>query len=776
VAAPDPTRSTDAWRNLRVRLRRLHLLQLAVIVAASLILGAVIAVSVGRIDAAFTRQDLAVSQVRALDGLITDLDAVALRALEAGVRAPAEAGLRERYLRLTGDLLTQVAADTGGGREEQALRARLADRVGDARRAVRDDADLLGGELALPGEVLIALRQWQVRNRASVDAARDDIEAVIARAPVVLVSVLAVLVGAMLLIWRRIERSRLDTVDSVEATERRFGSLVEHGSDVVLLLDAEGRLTYLSPAGRRLLGRGRPDPLGERLVELVHIEDAEDAAAALAGHVQREPGEPVTLRLRGEDGWRHLEFLIDDLTDDPAVRGVVLNGRDVTERRQMEEYLAHQAFHDGLTGLANRALFEDRTGHVVAGGGPGRLGVMLLDLDDFKTVNDSLGHGVGNAILHEVARRVREAVRPGDTVARLGGDEFAVLLPALEDDLVAEVVAHRVLESVAEPMPFGQRELTVRGSLGIVVEDVERAETHELLRCADMAMHAAKTGPRGGYRLFHPDLRAQTELRMSLQADLERATGRGELYLEYQPIVVLETAAVVGLEALVRWRHPRRGIVPPDEFIPLAEESGAIIGIGDWVLRQACADVRPWLAGSPDLLVSVNVSPRQLERDDLPERVRAALVESGVPAGTLTLEITEGVLMGDQASSVRRLEALHELGLRIAIDDFGTGYSSLAYLARLPVDMVKIDRSFVSGVGDRDRDADVAAMVVQFIGGLDLRAVAEGVETPAQADALRRLGCTLGQGYLFSRPVPASRVGAILAEGRCRDGVGRPGS
>jgi diguanylate cyclase (GGDEF)-like protein/PAS domain S-box-containing protein len=764
-ASPEPTSSSDGWRALRVRLRRLHLLQLAVIVMVSVALGAVATASLVAIDRAFGRQDEAVAMVRALDGLADELDAVGVQALDAGVDAVPPPETVDRFLAAAGALAGLARSDTAVTPGEEVVRERVTAGLQERARVVEDARPARGAEIVVPEELLGDLDAWQRGNRLSVDAARDDIRSVIDRALVAFAVALAALIVAVAVIWTRIERSRLDTVASVEATERRFGSLVERSSDVVLVVDGTGALDYVSPAGSRLFGVEGRRLIGTPLAELVHIEDADAATRLVRRAGTPAPEGPAVLRLKGEAGWRHLEIVVSDLRDDPAVGGVVLNGRDVTERTRMEAYLTHQALHDGLTGLANRALFGDRVAQVIAAGGPGRMGVMLIDLDDFKTVNDSLGHGTGNLILHETARRVSAAVRPGDTVARLGGDEFAVLLPSVDDEVDAELVAHRILDAVAEPMRVGSRDLTIRGSLGIVVEAVERADPHELLRAADIAMYAAKTGPRGGYRLFDPGMRERTELRMALQADLEHAVDRGELFVEYQPIVSLETRAVVGVEALARWRHPRRGIVPPDEFIPLAEQSGAIIRVGDWVLRRACADAAGWLRTAPDLLVSVNVSPYQLERDDLPERVRGALLDAGIPAASLALELTEGVLMGDPDASVRRLEALHHLGVRLAIDDFGTGYSSLAYLARLPVDIVKIDRSFVSGVGDRDREVDVAAMVVQFVGGLHLRTVAEGVETPEQAEDLRRLGCGAAQGFLYSRPLPAEQVTGFLAGG-----------
>jgi diguanylate cyclase (GGDEF)-like protein len=444
-----------------------------------------------------------------------------------------------------------------------------------------------------------------------------------------------------------------------------------------------------------------------------------------------------------------------------------MNYRDSTERKALEDQLRHQAFHDVLTGLANRSLFRDRLDHALArasrGGRP--TAVLYLDLDDFKSVNDRLGHVEGDRLLVAVGDRLRQATRAGDTVARLGGDEFAIIVEETEPP-EAEEAAARILTSLTAPFIIGERPIEARASIGIAIQSVDSGDADELLRRADIAMYAAKA--QGGHRhaTYAPEIYDATVTRMDLKADLHGALERGEIDIAYQPIVDIDSGSIVGSEALMRWEHPRRGSIPPTEFIPLAEESGLILELGRWILERACHQTRAWQLGSGDdaLAISVNLSGRQIAEPGLATDVARILKGSDLDPRSLTLEITESVLIQDVESTLSVLRSLKALGIRLAIDDFGTGYSSLSYLRQFPIDVLKIDQSFVAGL---DGDVDSAGLVRSILdlsSTLRLDTVAEGVETPEQQRILRSLGAHRGQGYLFARPLRAEAFGATLHE------------
>jgi diguanylate cyclase (GGDEF)-like protein len=480
----------------------------------------------------------------------------------------------------------------------------------------------------------------------------------------------------------------------------------------------------------------------------------------------------VEWRVRHRDGsWRQFEVVNASLLDDEAVRGIVATLRDVTERRALERELEHQAFHDRLTGLANRALFRDRLEHALARRNRHRdqhpVAVLLLDLDDFKVVNDSLGHAAGDRLLVMVAERLRGHLRASDTTARLGGDEFAVLLddPAADDEALR--VAERLIEVLAAPYQLDGRELFVRASIGVAAAAETGQPADELLRDADMAMYAAKARSRGGYQVFQPALHEAAVGRLALEADLQRGIEEGQFTLHYQPILELASGRLVGLEALLRWRHPERGWVAPLDFIPAAEASGQIVPIGRFVLRQACRQAVAWQARFParPLRMSVNVSARQLQEPDVAEDIRRVVEDCGMDPRLLVLEITETVLVQDVEAMAAKLRALTACGLRVAVDDFGTGYSSLSYLHRFPVHLLKIDKSFTDRVDGGFDDAALARAIVRLGQALHLETVAEGVETASQLAALRELGCTFGQGFHFARPLEAAAVEELLEAG-----------
>ena len=546
----------------------------------------------------------------------------------------------------------------------------------------------------------------------------------------------------------------------------RFRSLVQSSSDVIALLEPDLTIRYHTPSVERVLGYGEDELVGRRLVELLTDSDAGSLRAFYDG-ILAAPGTPTPrdLTLRRKDGVTvQLESVFNNLLEDPNIAGVVVTARDVTERRRLEAELSHQAFHDSLTGLANRALFADRVSHALDRGVRRRnlFAVLFVDLDDFKTVNDSLGHAAGDELLVEVARRLESCLRPEDTCARLGGDEFAVMIEGIADPDAAVLVARRLLSAIGEPSRLLGEEVSVAASVGIAFGSGSQSAT-EVLRSADLAMYRAKGEGKSRFAVYEPSMHEQVLERLALKADLQRAVVAEEFELHYQPIVALQAGAIVGLEALVRWRHPERGLVHPDDFVPLAEETGFILPLGRFVLQTACRQVRTWRGlGYGHLGISVNISAKQLASPTLPAEVTAALAESALEPSALTLEITESVLL-DSEAVIARLEDLKRLGVQIAIDDFGTGYSSLNYLRRFPVDALKIAKPFVEGVGTSPEQERLASAILRLGATLGLDTVAEGIEDGVQLERLRRLRCRYGQGFYFSPPLPACEIDDFLA-------------
>ena len=566
---------------------------------------------------------------------------------------------------------------------------------------------------------------------------------------------------------------------SLRRNEQRFRSLVQNASDVTTIMAADGTCLYQSPAVSSVLGY-RPEELsGLNGLDLVHPDDVAylaqliDEIGAVAGSERH-----AEYRLRRADGtWCHVEAVARNLLGDPAILGIVVNYRDVTQRRALEQQLKHQAFHDPLTGLANRALFTDRLQNALdrrsRRTGPSTpLAVLFLDLDDFKAVNDGLGHAAGDDLLGAIGERLVDCLRAGDTAARVGGDEFAVLLDERVTVRVAEGVARRVLEALREPFTLHGRAMAMRASIGIAVtgsDDVELEDADTLLRNADVAMYQAKLKGKGRYEIFAPSMHGAAMARLQLRTDLERALERGELELVYQPIVELAGGEHAGVEALLRWNHAEQGTLVPTTFLAAAEETGLLVPIGRWALETACRQAVAWranggwqTAGGAQRLMSVNLSVAQLRDPTLVERVRRALVEHELPPGTLVLEITESALLDDTEERIAQLRAFKNLGVLLAIDDFGTGYSSFSYLRRLPIDILKLDRSFVSTIDTRPDDRIVASAILDLGRTLGLRVIAEGIETAAQREVLAELGCELGQGFLFGRPAASHEAGRRL--------------
>jgi len=556
----------------------------------------------------------------------------------------------------------------------------------------------------------------------------------------------------------------------VAATRRQtahFRSIVDSSTDLVIVL-GDGGCRHVSRSVTAMLGVSEVAVLGDGILRYLHPDDrALVRSAQTSGRA-----EEIVFQLLNQHGeWRTLEAHVTDLRNDRAIRGVVLNARDVTERVRLQDELVRQAYHDGLTGLANRSLFRDRLEQALARSARagGTVAVLILDLDGFKQVNDSLGHDAGDRLLRVVADRLTETVRTTDTVARFGGDEFAVLLDQT-DEALAVSVARRALARLAEPAVGAGRELEVAASIGIALYTGE-AGGDELVRNADVAMYAAKDAGRGRHEVFRSEMARDPDELLGLDNELRYALARDELTVHYQPEISLSGGEIVGVEALVRWTSPTRGPVGPDVFIPVAEASGLIAALGDLVLREACGVTAGWLRDGvvgPDFVTWVNVSPKQLTMGGVQDAVGRALRSAGLPARNLGLEVTETAIMPGAAADRARVELqqLHDAGVRIAIDDFGTGFSSLAHLRHFSVDMIKVDRSFVQGVERDAKDTAITANVVALAHALGLVAVAEGIETEGQLAHMRTVGCDVGQGYLFSRPVPAAEVTAFLAAAR----------
>jgi diguanylate cyclase (GGDEF)-like protein/PAS domain S-box-containing protein len=550
-------------------------------------------------------------------------------------------------------------------------------------------------------------------------------------------------------------------------SEARFRSLVAHSSDLITVLDADGIVTYQSPSIERVLGFRVDEIEGQRFDRLLSEHDRPLLAQLIAVEgTGAGDGHTVECAVKHRDGTT-LTFEIQhtDLLHDEHVRGIVLNSRDISERKAFEEQLSHQAFHDPVTKLANRALFSDRVEHALmrAGRGIPEIAVMFIDLDDFKTVNDSLGHAAGDEVLQEVGRRLKIAVRPTDTVARFGGDEFAVLLDGVTGSADAADAAARILRALDMPVEVDGKNVFPRASVGIclVGEELDTPEAEDLLRNADVAMYMAKRDSKGSYRVFEPTMHERVVERLELRSDLQHALTLGQLELHYQPVVRLAGRDILGVEALVRWNHPTRGTIPPIQFIPVAEETGLIIPMGRWILETACHEgvrLQKLFPRSEALTMSVNLSVRQLQSETLVTDVRNALATTGFPAVSLVLEITESLMLSDTDFAMQQLHDLKALGIRLAMDDFGTGYSSLSYLSRFPVDILKMDRSFV---GSEDNEALTSAIIALGT-SLSLEVVAEGIELPEQATSLEELGCELGQGYLFAKPMSSSALAEFL--------------
>ena len=558
-------------------------------------------------------------------------------------------------------------------------------------------------------------------------------------------------------------------------SEARFSSLVQNSTDVIMVVDADSTIRFMSPSVEWVLGYSGTELEGTKLTERIHPDDKANVLLFLTTGARESDSHPALAEFRmrhRDDFWLHVETLRTNLLQDENVKGIVLNTRDVSERKAFEEQLAHQAFHDSVTGLANRALFKDRVEHALErqSRDDKPVSVLFMDLDDFKTINDSLGHAAGDRLLGEVGERLKVCLRAADTAARLGGDEFAILLEDGGDGVDAAEVASRILDSLDGPFHLETKDVFVRASIGIAsadgTQDSGPEGAEELLRNADVAMYMAKEAGKGRYQVFEPAMHDTALKRLELKADLQRAVDNDEFVLHYQPVIELQSGAVEGFEALLRWNHPTRGMVPPLDFIPLAEETGLIVQIGRWVLEEATVQAKALqqrYPATPPLSMAVNLSVRQLQRPELVTEVSEILMKTQLDPNSLVLEITESVMMEDMELSIQRLAELKQLGVLLAVDDFGTGYSSLNYIRRFPVDILKVDKSFVDGVNEGGEESALTAAIIELAGILKLRPVAEGIERADQLERLLDLKCDLGQGFYFAKPLPLEGVDELLS-------------
>ncbi|MGM0983323.1 MAG: putative bifunctional diguanylate cyclase/phosphodiesterase [Pseudomonadota bacterium] len=564
-----------------------------------------------------------------------------------------------------------------------------------------------------------------------------------------------------------LEAARQEAEDRLRDSEDRYRSIVEHSRDAILLTAPDGRILAANPAACRIFGCTESDIL--RLGRNGLVDTADPRVTAAVEERKRTGSFSGELTMRRHDGERFPAELSTSVfqTHSGEVRTSMLI-RDVTERKRNETQLAYLAQHDALTGLPNRLLLTDRLNLAIAQAERAgtSLALMFLDLDRFKQVNDLMGHELGDQVLHQAAQRLKACVRASDTLSRQGGDEFLIVLPTIDSPEAAVPVARKLLDTLVTPFSLGDREMVLSGSIGIACYPEDGTDADSLLRNADAAMYVAKDLGRNRYQFYSPAMNEQIRERLMLEIDLRRAIERGQFFLNYQPQFAFTNRLVIGLEALARWQHPTLGLIPPDQFIPMAENSGLIVPIGAWVLETACHQQAAWIAeGLVNGPMAVNVSMHQFRQPDFIERVTDALSRSGLPACHLELEVTESVFMQDLGQVMQTLVALRSLGVRLSIDDFGTGYSSLSHLKKLPIYRLKIDQSFIRGLPFDQENAAIAGAIISMGKRLGLEVLAEGVETQEQARYLHSLECDAGQGYLFARPMAARECTDFLRDG-----------
>ena len=558
-----------------------------------------------------------------------------------------------------------------------------------------------------------------------------------------------------------------ETERALEASEARFRVLTESTLDVITVIDPAGTILYQSPALKQLVGYDPQETLGKCVFDMVHRDDVAALRSAVERVVEsRHSREPVEFRvaLKG-GGWRTMESLGSNCLDNPHIRGLVFNSRDVTDRKQIQQKIQHLAYHDNLTGLPNRSLLQDRLAHAIqrAERNGKKVAVLFIDLDNFKNINDTLGHDVGDELLRQVAKRLQDSVRVEDTIARQGGDEFIVLLDGIDDNRGASVVAQKILNALRDAFVLGGGNQHVSGSLGIALYPEDGHDAQTLMKNADTAMFHGKSLGKNTYQYFTAQMNIAVKRRMTLESALRRAVMQKDFVLHYQPQVDIETGAIVAVEGLVRWESEDSGTILPGDFIPLAEETGLIGEIGEWVLREGCRQMREWKdMGLPPRRVALNLSARQFGDKNFLDTIVRVLADTGLEGNSLELEITESQVMRQTEGVILLLNKIADMGIHIAIDDFGTGYSSLSYLKRLPIQKLKIDQSFIRDITVDPNDTAITVAIINMAKSLDLETIAEGIETAGQLALLRNKGCRLGQGFYFSEPLNARDLLPIL--------------
>lgn len=558
----------------------------------------------------------------------------------------------------------------------------------------------------------------------------------------------------------------LRTENALRSSEARFRSVIQNLSDIVAILDEESRITYISPSIERASKFQIFELMGQKLTNFAHPDDVLKLQDFLEEIIkQKETTSQIEWRtLDSDESFYYVESVGINLLNDPNVSGIVVTTRNITERKNLEAQLTHQAFHDPLTNLANRVLFRDRVEHALMRYKRQEtpLAVLFLDLDNFKNINDSLGHAAGDELLKSVAERLMSCVRFGDTVARLGGDEFAILLEDTEQANNAVTIAERVLECVLESFNISSYDVKIGISVGIAFSTSSKETADELLRNADVAMYIAKERGKGRYTIFENKMHETILSQIELEADMRRAIELGEFFLNFQPIVRLDTKKVAGFEALVRWNHPQHGIIPPENFIPLAEQTGLILPLGKWIIEESCRQVRRlYDKYNREFSMTINISGKQLQYAGFAAEIADALEAADTIPASIILEITESVMMQNTEDMLQRLLKLKSLGVRLAIDDFGTGYSSLSYLQQFPVDILKIDKSFTKGINQGAEKSAVARTIISLSDTLQLSTIAEGIENAEQIPTLENLGCKFGQGFYFARPLSEDQLNRI---------------
>jgi len=581
---------------------------------------------------------------------------------------------------------------------------------------------------------------------------------------------------------RRLENDNRSIAWRLECSEKLYRYLVDSSPDIIYTLDQEGNFTFVNDRAHLLLGFGRDELIGNHYSVLVHDDDIERARYVFnERRVGDRASRNVELRLkslRDDDKERTFENTLMtisfnsmgmySLSKEVTKReffGTYGVARDITERKRAEQLISYQAYHDILTDLPNRILFKDRLGLAViqAKRNEAELAVMFVDLDRFKLVNDTMGHVRGDELLQVVAGRLKDCLRRGDTLARIGGDEFTVVLPELRDRQDAEIIADKFLESFRQPFILDGSEVYISASIGIAVYPSDGETIDELLRHADIAMYHVKGLGKNGHAFYEPTMLDASYQKIALEQNLRRALEQDELELYYQPQVDSLTGNIIGAEALMRWNHPERGLLSAGEFLPFAEENGLMIPISDWMLGALCRDLLQWnAAGGEDILFSVNISPQYLDRRDFFDKMRGILTHYSIPPSQIEVEITENICIRNPQHAIEQLNRLCQLGVSVAIDDFGTGYSSLSYLHRFPVHTIKIDQSFVKEIKSESGHFPVVLAIISIARGLDLKIVAEGVETSEQARYLEQSGCTTMQGYYYFKPLSRQQFSELL--------------